>query len=910
MHTSNSNEFATSTSLRAAVLASFGVVSFSVASFAHAQAGGPADAQEDSRATIDEVVVTGTSLKGAAPVGTQVQVLGAEELRATGVANTNEILKSVPQVVNLGQDEGRGGGVQGAQGNITQSKTVNLRGIGTESTLVLLNGRRIAPAGTQGAGYDVSMIPSNAISRIEVVADGASAIYGSEAVGGVINFITKRNYQGGETYLRYGFADGFDEKKFGQNLGYSWGSGEVFFAYERYQRGGLMGSERTEVSQDLRPIGGPDLRLNFASPGTVTIGAQTYAAPRGTRGVGLLPSQFIAGTANLEDINDTRSLLVDQEQDVAFLSVRQEITEGLNVWVEGQYSDRDYDGFGSSLNRGAGSATLTVPRSNPFFVHPTNPAATSVSVNYSFSAAFPWTAVGGEEAFGGAAGLTYELPGDWSLDVMASRSGNDAFRRADQVWTFNLPAILADTNPATAFNPFCDTAVFTNCNNPATIDRLRGYNIIAARYRSDDFVAKASGTLFDLPGGSIALAVGGEFMKPDLVTTISQLTTTASLAVRETKADREVKAGFAELLLPIFGSANALAGLQKLELSAAVRVEEFSDFGSTTNPKYGLTWKPLDSLTLRGSYGTSFRAPTLTNIDFAATATYSAITLLDPSLTQQIRVIQLVGGRPGLEPETADTLTFGIDFAPEFLPGLRTSLTYYDIDYSNRITSLSSTTILSNQAVYGDYLIRNPSSDLVLSYMNSVFYRTPPESPANIVAIVDARTANLGGLKQSGLDGSISYDFSVLGSELNVGVAATKILKAEQSVAVGLPFIDVLDQINNPVSFRARGHVGWSYGGASADAFINHVGGYDNNLRTPAEKIDSWTTLDLNLAYEIPRESEGWSSGIRLGLSLINATDADPPRVINTTTAVEGFYDPQNASVTGRFVALEISKQW
>jgi iron complex outermembrane receptor protein len=899
----NSNERGGAFRLAAAIAAAC-AIDGSIASAANAEEGATAR----TSATLDQVVVTGTSLKGAAPVGTQVQTLGAEDLLATGIANTNDILKSVPQVVNLGQEEGRGGGVQGAQGNITQSKTINLRGIGTESTLVLLNGRRIAPAGTQGAGYDVSMIPSNAIERVEVVADGASAIYGSEAVGGVINFITKRHYQGAETYLRYGFADGFDEKKIGQNFGYGWGSGEVFIAYEHYRRGGLMGFEREEVTQDLRPIGGPDLRQNFGTPGTVTVGSQTYATPLGTRGVGLLGSQFLPGTANLEDVNLTRSLLVDQNQDVAFISVRQEILEGLTIWAEGQYSDRVYDGFGSSLNRGAGSATLTVPRANPFFVHPTNPAATSVNVNYSFSGAFPFTAQGGEESFSGAAGLSYQLPGDWSVDVMASRAGNDPYRRADQVWSFNLPAILADTNPATAFNPFCDTSAFSDCNNPATINRLRGYNIIAARYRADDFVAKASGTLFGLPGGSVALAVGGELMKPNLVTTITQLTTTAAVTVRETTAEREVKAGFAELLVPIFGSENGMAGLRKLELSAAVRSEEFSDFGTTTNPKYGLTWKPIDSLAVRSTYGTSFRAPTLTNTDVAATATYSAITIFDPSTNSQIRALQLLGARPGLEPETAETFTVGVDYTP--LPGLRASLTYYDIDYSNRITSLSSTTILASPTVYSDFIVRNPSAALVQAITESVYYRSPPENPANFTTVIDARTANLGGLKQSGLDFSINYDFSALNNDWNVGLSATKILTAEQSVAKGLPFIDVLDQINNPVSLRARANLGWSHSGFKVDAFINHVGSYDNTLRTPVEKIDSWTTLDLSASYTIPKEDGTWAGGWRVGLSLLNAADTDPPLVVNTTTAVEGYYDSQNASVTGRFVALELSKQF
>ncbi len=884
---------------------------FGVVGVLGAAAATTAAAQEvEAEGPIDVVVVTGTSLRGTAPVGTQVQVIGSDDLLATGIASTNDVLKSVPQVVNLGQDEGRGGGVQGAQGNITQSKTINLRGIGSESTLVLLNGRRIAPAGTQGVGYDVSMIPSNAIARIEVVADGSSAIYGSEAVGGVINFITKRNYQGADTYVRYGFADGFDEKKIGQTFGYGWGSGDVFFAYEHYERGGLLGSERKWVNQDLRAIGGPDTRQNFASPGTVVVGGQTYATPRGTRGVGLTPDQFIAGTANREDINLTRSLLVDQEQDVALLSVRQDFGTNWTVWAEGQYSDRDYEGFGTSLNRGAAVATLAVPNTNPYFVHPTNPAATSVTVNYSFSDAFPFISVGGEETFQGAAGFSYDLPWEWSLDFSISRFGNDAYRRADQLWSYNLPAVLADPNPATAFNPFCDTAEFMDCNNPATLDLLRGYNIIGARYRATDAVLKASGTLFDLPGGSVALAIGAEYMKPTLTTTITQLTTAAAPTVRETKANRDIKSGFAEVLVPIFGSGNALPGLQRLELSAAVRVEEYSDFGSTSNPKYGLTWEPIDGLTFRGSYGTSFRAPTLTNIDFEATATYSAVTILDPSTNSQIRAITLLGSRPGLQPETADTWTFGVDFAPLSVPGLTGSLTYYDLDYSNRITSLSATTVLSDQSVYGDYLIRNPDVALVQSYMDSVFYRTPPENPAGIEAIIDARTANLGGLRQSGLDGSIRYEFSALNSEWHVGATATKILDAEQSAARGLPFYDILDEINNPVSLRVRGNLGWTNGDARADLFINHVGSYDNTLRTPVEKIDSWTTLDLSVSYTVPHGAQNGLGGMRFGLSMINATDSSPPLVRNTTTSVEGWYDPANASAVGRFVAFEISKQW
>ena len=858
----------------------------------------------------DEIVVTGTSIRGAAPVGTTVQVLDSAALEQSGLSTTSDVLKTIPQVINLGFEEGRGGGVQGAQGNVTQARTVNLRGLGVESTLVLLNGRRVPPAGTLGAGYDVGIFPNQAIGRLEVVADGASAIYGSDAVGGVINFITKRGRDGTESTFRYGFADGFDEKRFSQTVGLTWKGGDFFWAYEHYERGGLLGSERDLVTQDLRSGGGPDTRGNFGVPGTVVVGTTTYATPTGTNGRGLTAANFIAGTANREDTNLTRSLLVDQNQDQIFGSVHQEITPELEGWVEGFFSDRDYEGFGSSLSRGAAVATLVVPRSNPFFVHPTNPAAASVSVNYSFSQAFPFTAVGGERPWSIAAGLTDRPFGDWVVDGAYNHIRNSAYRRATQIWTFNLAGALADSNPATAFNPFCDPVAVSNCFAQSTLDRLRGYNIIAAKFRQTDWTLKANGSLFHLPGGNVGLAVGGQYFDSDLLSTITTLTTTATPAPRPILTGRTVKAGFAELLVPIFGAENETPFFHRLELSAAVRVDDYSDFGSTTNPKFGATWAPVDGLSLRGSYGTSYRAPTLANIDFRTSATYATSTVFDPVRNQNVRFLSLVGFTEGIGPESANTYTFGVDLAPRGIPGLRAGLTYYNIDYKNRIASISASTILQNPTLYAAFITRDPSAALVLSYMNTPYFTSVPENPANIALIVDGRTANIGGLKQEGLDGNFSYAFGALDSDWNIGATFTKILKAELSPGTGLPFGDVLDLINNPVSFRGRANLGWGYEGARIDAFVNHIGSYDNNLRNPVEKVDSWTTLDLTLSYQVPDSSVEWLRGLRASISLINATDADPPFVINTTASAEGLYDSQNASVIGRFVAFELSKKF
>lgn len=876
-----------------------------------AETAAEASASRGSTHMAEDIVVTGTSLRGVAPVGTSVQSLDSEQLAAVGLSNTNDVLKTIPQVVDLGYGEGRGGGVQGAQGNVTQAKTVNLRGIGINATLVLVNGRRIWPSGTLGNGYDTSILATNAIGRIEVVADGASAIYGSDAVGGVINFITKRNYEGAETGLRYGFANGFDEKRISQNFGFSWGSGNLFVAGEHYERGGLMGSDRSKfVTQNLSTRGGPDLRSSRASPGTIMVGSTTYAIPHNQRGVGLTPGNFIAGTANREDINDTRSLLVDQNQDTLFASLHQDIGTKFSVWAQGMYSDRDYLGYGTSLSAGAATAQLTVPRSNPFFVHPSNPTAATVSVLYSFSDAFPFYARGGEEGYQLAGGFAWDVFADWSVEGFGTYSYNDAYRKADQLLSANLAAVLSDRNPATAFNPFCDARAFSDCNNPATLDKLRGYNRIGAVFRAQNYQLKASGSLIELPGGPLAIAVGAEIFKPELATTLTFLTTTVAPTERNVFSKRTVKAAFAEAVIPIFSDANGRPLLEQLTLSAAVRHEDYSDFGTTTNPKFGLTWAPFEGLKLRGTYGTSFRAPTLAESEVETSATYSAIDILDPTTNSLVRAIQLVGGREGLGPETAKTYTFGADVAPPDIPGLRASVTYYNINFSNRIGSVSVSNIIQNPTVYAAYLVRDPDNAAVLEIMNSPFFRTIPEDPNNIALIIDARTTNIGAVKQDGLDLTLNYDFTKWGADWRTGITATQILNASTSVAEALGFVDVLDRINNPVSFRGRGTLGFTADRWSFDMFVNHVGGYVNDTISPSQRVKPWTTFDLSAAYVIPEDVGGILSGVRFGLNIINAFNQDPPFVINTTAAAEGFYDSQNASAIGRFIAFEISKKW
>src|SRR5688572_16588582 len=161
---------------------------------------------------LEEIVVTGSSIRGVTNPGSPVITLGREELAATGLATSSDLARALPQVINLGADESRLGGAQDGAANTTRVSGINLRGIGNEATLLLIDGRRLAPAGVIKSLYDPNVIASSAVERLEVVVDGASAIYGSDAVAGVVNIITRKNFRGAETMLRYGHADGTNQK--------------------------------------------------------------------------------------------------------------------------------------------------------------------------------------------------------------------------------------------------------------------------------------------------------------------------------------------------------------------------------------------------------------------------------------------------------------------------------------------------------------------------------------------------------------------------------------------------------------------------------------------------------------------------------------------------------------------------
>lgn len=196
------------------------------------------DAAADEAGGEENIVITGTSIRGVAPVGAPVLGFDQQDIQEQPARSTAELLRQVPAVVATGASDQFSGAANNANANITGGNGINLRGLGTEATLTLLNGRRLPPAGTQGQFFDPSIFPTSAIGRLEVMADGGSAIYGSDAVGGVVNILLRRRFSGVEAYTSYGLTDDGEARNWiaGAVAGYRWGSGGIMLAYEHNDR--------------------------------------------------------------------------------------------------------------------------------------------------------------------------------------------------------------------------------------------------------------------------------------------------------------------------------------------------------------------------------------------------------------------------------------------------------------------------------------------------------------------------------------------------------------------------------------------------------------------------------------------------------------------------------------------------
>lgn len=866
-----------------------------------------ADKPPSSLTDIGELVVTGTHIRGQAPIGTGPITITRLDIDKSGYATTQQVLQSLPQNFQGGANEDTRLGPESFS-NFTEASTVNLRGLGSTSTLLLVNGRRVPIAGDNANFYDVSTIPATAIERIEVLPDGASALYGSDGIAGVVNIILRDDFEGAETRLRYGSVTdgGADEYQIGQVFGTNWSTGRALLSYEHYQRGRLGNEERRyTASADLRPLGGEDQRAFASNPGNIVdpfTGSPAFGIPPGQDGTSLTPDDLLP-VINLGNQNEARNLLANQKRNSAFLALSQDLSDRITLFAEGRYSERDF-----KTRLGGAPAFLTVLPSNPFFVDPFGFGFTVVS--YSFLDDLgPLLAEGEVRSADGVLGGTLELGGDWQLQLYGSYSREKGRQTTPNNIDFTalFEALngdgVNDPDPTTAFNPFGDGSH----TNPATLDAITSpiSVITTSDVRSANIVA--DGSLFRMAGGDVKLAVGADYREEDFARQITR--------IRE--AGRKVAAVFSELSVPLVSEDKSRPGLRRLAVSLAGRYEDYDDVGTTADPKVGAVWTPVQGLNVRGTWGTSFKAPSMRDLDDQVPFTQTFPALLDDpaSPTGTTWVIMQAGNNGALRVETATSWTLGIDFAPPAIPGLALNATYFNIDFKDRITSPSNIfNILVEEERFSGIIIRNPDPALVNELCNSEPFTGIGQDPATcdflpIEAVIDARVNNAGRTKLDGIDFTAAYGFDTANiGRLDFQLNASYLFKFDEAFSRGSPVVDIVDTVGNVIDLRMRNSLTWSTaGGLSATAFINYADGYTDTASIPQRRISSWTTVDLQLSYDTGNRFGAWLDDTRFSLSALNVFDEDPPFVNNL---VGVGYDPTNADPLGRFVAFQLTKSW
>ncbi len=865
---------------------------------ASAQSPPPAPTDDD----LDEIVVTGSRIRGAQPVGSVVTTVSRQDIQLAAPVSTTALLQRLPQVFNLGVSE-NSRGQSGGSGNITYGSAINLRGLGPYSTLTLIEGHRAVPQGTTGFGVDASIIPTSALARVEVVADGASALYGSDAVAGVVNLILRRDFEGVEASIRGGSGDAYDERQGSLIGGLGWSGGNLMAAYEFSSHSNLNGLDRGFFRGDLTARGGRDFRVVQCNPGNIVTGGVSHAIPSG----GVTPAtanQLVPGTTNRCDNAQFQDLLPEQERHSFVTTFDHEINDRVRLFGDAFWTRREF------VNQvGDQAAALTVRNVNPFFVAPPGSTATSLTVNYSFGDQLPSNDTAGfSEAYQATLGAGFNVFGEWNLEAYYSY-GRDTERSTSQYGINNgaLTAALARTDPATAFNPFS-----TAPNTAAALQGLANQLFIApGDTRFQGWELKFDGPLATLPGGELRAAFGYEGQQLTSVSGLITGTWEAPVRAITPEVKRTVNSAYAELLVPLFGEGNSRPGLRELVVDLAVRADNYSDLddGSTVNPKFGMNWAPLENLRFRGTYGESFRAPTFSQIYGNSSLLYVQ-NYSDPTRGGAItQGVTLSGGNLELEPETASTYTLGVDFVPS--PNLRLNLTYFHIEYEKQITSyLSDLTILNRESEFDGtgIIVRNPDPAFIAALVATRPVRGVLPNPVTLY--VDGRTNNLGTSITSGFDLAANYGFETgAAGHFEIGLASTYYDNYEVAITPVANPIDQLNTIYNPLRFKARANLTWSKGGALGGLFVNYFNAYDNNLVSPTQSVDAKTTVDLNLSYTF--HGDGFTEGLTIGLDALNLFDTDPAFVnIAQSPNGGGGFDPTLNNPVGRVVGLTLTKKW
>lgn len=837
-----------------------------------------------SNEPFDEVVVTGSRIERSGEGPAPVQVFTRKMIDELGAASIPDVLRHMPQQPFTRAEHYYNNGAEYSQ----------MRGIGVDTTLILVNGRRVVPTANSLTlnAFDLNSIPLAAVERIEVLSDSASAIYGADAMGGVINLVLKKEIPQPVLEVQYGGASGgADTLRTSLSAGLSTERLRASLILDYQQRDPLFGDERERWSdQDYRRYGGLDFRSTAGMPGTVNsvrgdnlpgLSSPFAMVPEGSTGIGLTPQDFVAtaGMRNSTSTFSTRTIVPEAQQSSVALFGEYDLTPDLVTFAEAFRTERR-----TVLQDAVYAAqSARVPAANPF-----NPFRQAVLVDFMLDGIEPRLTQHDLVRTRGVLGLRGSLGAAWQWEVAAvASSETDDSLTANVVSAARVNAALGSTDPTRALNPFVDGPA----GSRELITSLAETNFEQHFSRGRQLSGFLRGDLFELPAGSIEVVMGGEWRDEEMVYDDRSLPVDNS---------REVRAAFTELRIPLIGNADARHA-DVLSMTLAARVDDYSDFGSTVNPQLGLIWRPAESILLRGSYGTSFRPPSLFELH-APRTTVSSNGIQDPARNNAVSTVTFVaGGNPNLRPIEADSMTAGFVLTPGAWPGLRLLANYWKIRTDHRVTFLHFTSLLANEAAFRDRILRaGPTQADIAAGI-----------PGRLLQL-DVSRMNFGRLTTDGVDLEASYEATTDWGDFTSRVSATWV---NEFAAVEAPTTKSIDRVGiaNPAGsiprWRVVGSLGWRRGGVGLNTTVDWLPGYmDANANgLTGRRLPSRATADVQASFAMD-ELMGpglIADDLKLQLGVKNVFDALPP--FSDVGFVIG-YDSSQGDLIGRTGYIQVSK--